>query len=268
MASLICVGVNSYASVADADAFFATSIGAAAAWAALATATKEQALASAFWQVEAQVWEGTKTGLTVVDPTTLALGAPGTGYTVGDVLTLAGGTGTKAKVRVLTIGGGGAVATFEAYDVGGYTVAPSSPATVTGGTGTSATFTFATKAQTASWPRSGVTDKDGLAVDANTVPWQVVRAQELLAFAMTQNPALELKGTQNSNVQEVHAGAVGVTFFAPVLDAGRFPATIQELLNQFMGGDGTSSSASAEKSGFSSCSEFDPKRYQISKGVP
>lgn len=266
MAALIVVGVNSYASVADADAFFATSIGASAAWAALTTTQKEQALASAFWQLEAQVWEGTKTGLFVV--ATFAVGAGGTGYTVGDILTLVGGTGRVAKVRVLTAPGG-VVGTVEGYDVGGYTVAPSGTLTTTGGTGTSCTIAVTTQVQTASWPRSGVTDKDGLAVDANSVPWQIIRAQELLAFAMTQNPSLESKGTQNSNIESVKAGSVAVEFFAPVVDAGRFPATIQELIAQFLGGDLSSSGAAAvEKSGFSECSEFSPKRYQLSKGVP
>lgn len=64
----------------------------------------------------------------------------GSGYVVDDILTLTGGTGTGATARVLEVNGSGGI-----LDVGveaggtGYTTAPTG---FTGGTGTSATFTF------------------------------------------------------------------------------------------------------------------------------
>lgn len=72
----------------------------------------------------------------------VAINAAGTGYTAGDILTVAGGTFSKAaRILVLTIGGGGAIATHRMYDSGAYTVDPSLTANaVTGGTGTTATF--------------------------------------------------------------------------------------------------------------------------------
>jgi hypothetical protein len=70
----------------------------------------------------------------------------GTGYTAGDVLTVVGGTGTAATITVSTVSGG--VITAAAYATGGtYSVLPTLPVSVTGGTGSNATFngTFAVR---------------------------------------------------------------------------------------------------------------------------
>jgi len=60
--------------------------------------------------------------------------AGGTGYTVGDILTVVGGTGTAAQFRVLTAPGG-VVGTVTPHVRGDYTATPSNPAATTGGTG-------------------------------------------------------------------------------------------------------------------------------------
>ena len=71
---------------------------------------------------------------------TPTVSAGGSGYTVGDVLSIVGGTSTQtATVTVATVSSG-AVATVTISNFGVYTVAPSNPASVTGGTGTGATF--------------------------------------------------------------------------------------------------------------------------------
>lgn len=75
-----------------------------------------------------------------------AINNAGTGYTAGDILTIVGGTNTTvAKIKVDTVGGGGAITgvvveTDVVGDEGDYTVRPANPVSVTGGTGTSATF--------------------------------------------------------------------------------------------------------------------------------
>jgi hypothetical protein len=64
----------------------------------------------------------------------------GSGYTVGDVLTLSGGTfSTVAAVTVATLSGS-AVATVTLSGSGTYSVLPTNPVSVTGGTGSGATF--------------------------------------------------------------------------------------------------------------------------------
>lgn len=79
--------------------------------------------------------------LSVVD----SIAAGGTGYTVGDILTLSGGTNThSATVEVLTAPGG-VVGSVKIKNGGAYTVDPGDPVSTTGGTGTGCTLncTFA-----------------------------------------------------------------------------------------------------------------------------
>jgi len=78
--------------------------------------------------------------LSVGGATTLSSG--GTGYTAGDVLTVSGGTFTSAATITVNTVSAGVIATFTVTTGGQYSVFPSSPASVTGGTGSSATFTL------------------------------------------------------------------------------------------------------------------------------
>ncbi|CAB4128396.1 hypothetical protein UFOVP102_35 [uncultured Caudovirales phage] len=78
--------------------------------------------------------------LSVGGATTLSSG--GTGYTVGDVLTVSGGTFTSAATITVNTVSAGVIATFTVTTGGQYSVFPSNPASVTGGTGSSATFTL------------------------------------------------------------------------------------------------------------------------------
>jgi hypothetical protein len=64
----------------------------------------------------------------------------GTGYTVNDVLTLVGGTGTAAQVFVTATGGGGAITAVQVQTKGAYTGTIPTTFTATGGPGTGATF--------------------------------------------------------------------------------------------------------------------------------
>jgi hypothetical protein len=100
---------------------------------------------------------GTATVLTVskAQLVGLAINAGGAGstagYAVNDVLTLVGGTSTTAaQVTVLTVDGGGGILTFSISRGGVYSV-EASTFTVTGGTGTGATF------KTAVWGVQAVT---------------------------------------------------------------------------------------------------------------
>ena len=63
----------------------------------------------------------------------------GTGYVVGDVLTISGGTFTTAAVFTVTqVSTGGVITAASLTTPGSYTSAPNNPALVTGGTGTGA----------------------------------------------------------------------------------------------------------------------------------
>jgi hypothetical protein len=70
-----------------------------------------------------------------------ALVSGGSGYTVGDVLTAVGGTGTAVVIVVATLSGT-AVATVTYNNYGNYSVIPTNPVSFTGGTGTGCTFNY------------------------------------------------------------------------------------------------------------------------------
>jgi hypothetical protein len=73
---------------------------------------------------------------------TAAVNAAGTGYVVGDILTVAGGTANvTAQIEVVTIGGSGDITAVRIFNAGSYTVNPTLTANaVTGGTGSAATI--------------------------------------------------------------------------------------------------------------------------------
>lgn len=65
----------------------------------------------------------------------------GTGYQVGDILQIVGGTYTsQGTIRVTAVGASNAITGAVVNTSGAYTVAPANPASVTGGYGTGATF--------------------------------------------------------------------------------------------------------------------------------
>ena len=72
----------------------------------------------------------------------------GSGYTVGDTLTVSGGTGTAVTFSVATVSAG-VITSLTITGSGAYSVLPTFPAVLTGGTGTSATVTFSFSIATA-----------------------------------------------------------------------------------------------------------------------
>lgn len=94
-------------------------------------------------------------GASTLHVSTAVIVSGGTGYTAGDDLTLVGGTGmiNPAILHVNevdngTIGGPGVITDISIGDQGDYSTAiPASPASVTGGSGTGATFTVSSGAQ-------------------------------------------------------------------------------------------------------------------------
>lgn len=69
-----------------------------------------------------------------------ALNGGGTGYTVNDVLTFVGGTFSSAITVTVTAVSSGVITSFSVGNSGVYTVLPTNPISVTGGTGSGATF--------------------------------------------------------------------------------------------------------------------------------
>jgi hypothetical protein len=83
------------------------------------------------------------TGGWVIDAT-IVTGSAGSGYLVGDVLTVGGGTNTTAtQFMVDMVDAAGGVLDFHCVTVGVYTAYPTAGVGATGGTGTGATFNLA-----------------------------------------------------------------------------------------------------------------------------
>lgn len=80
--------------------------------------------------------------LSNLQATVAVVAAGGTGYVVGDVLTLTGGTSTTTTQLTVTAVSGGVITAVSISRPGRYTVAPGNPVSSTGGTGTGATFTM------------------------------------------------------------------------------------------------------------------------------
>ena len=92
---------------------------------------------------------GTGTGATAVvssvKMTAATIASGGSGYVVGDVVTISGGTGTKATYTVEAVDANGAVTAGSITTAGAYTAVITGTTTVvTGGTGTDLTFTVST----------------------------------------------------------------------------------------------------------------------------
>jgi hypothetical protein len=100
-----------------------------------------QELMTNFWTFAIKRTKLTADNVNRIESATVAAG--GSGYVVGEILTLTGGTGTAATLRVETIDGSGAVLTVSVTTSrGAYTAVPANPiSTTSSGAGTLATIT-------------------------------------------------------------------------------------------------------------------------------
>ena len=83
------------------------------------------------------------TGTVAVQNLSATIAGGGTGYTVGDTITMVGGTlasGGAGTFRVATVSGG-VITSVDTPNFSQYSTAPTNPVSVTGGTGTGATLT-------------------------------------------------------------------------------------------------------------------------------
>ena len=82
------------------------------------------------------------TATAVIGIATSTVSNGGTGYTVGDILTYVGGTFTVAGTCIVSTVSSGVITAIAVTATGTYTTSPTNPASVTGGTGSGATFTL------------------------------------------------------------------------------------------------------------------------------
>jgi hypothetical protein len=88
------------------------------------------------------------------------------------------------------------------------------------------------------WPRTGVIDATGVAVDSTTVPANIVNAAFELAAILADDPDVIANADAGTNVKGVKAGSAAVDFFVPTSAADGsapiFPPVVQRLVAQYL----------------------------------
>lgn len=117
----------------------------------------------------------------------ITIGATGSAYVANDTLTLAGGTfTTAATIRVVSVTAG-AITAAEVLNPGVYTARPTSPASVTGGTGTGATFAISTTTMPGQTLADWAADTDTALLDEDLIELGVIwRLQQRLGLAYAE----------------------------------------------------------------------------------
>jgi hypothetical protein len=112
------------------------------------------------------------------------------------------------------------------------------------------------------WPRTGVTDPNGTAVDPNTVPSALTNAVfELVMLGATDPDALSAPDS-GSNVKKLDADGTSIEFFRPTsaLDgtASVLPSVVSQLVGKWLASaSATVAGASGTSTGYGACSQFD-----------
>jgi hypothetical protein len=144
---------------------------------------------------------GTGTGATAEVSLTLTeatIGDGGTGYLIGDVATIVGGTGTAATFTVTAVDGNGTVTAASVETGGTYTaVITDSTAATTGGAGTGLEFTTSTirygiKTVTVTAPGNNYTSAPTVTASAGT---DIILAAQMTRAAIEAVDALEYQVT-------------------------------------------------------------------------
>lgn len=124
--------------------------------------------------------------------------------------------------------------------------------------------------QTAQHPRTGLVNCNGEAIDSATIAPDVIRAQALLAFELSEDPTLAGGTTTGSNIKKLQAGSASIEFHERTNDSGdpvnfRFPPRVQELLACYLEGVLT---GGVEAIGADGESIFDPCDYPSDRSQP
>jgi len=121
-------------------------------------------------------------------------------------------------------------------------------------------------AQALAWPRSGVVDKEGQAVDSSTVPAFIKEATYEVALRLAEDPTLVDSFSQQTrdNTKRVKAGDVEAEFFIPTKGTPVFEWLLP-LLRPFL--KGASGIKGNFASGIDNTSEFTGGKYDKSEGL-
>ena len=79
------------------------------------------------------------------------------------------------------------------------------------------------------FPRSGLIDKNGDAVDETTVPQEILDATCEYALGLLNNPALQNDSNTDSNIKKLVAGSAEIEYIRGT-SGPRFPTILNELI--------------------------------------
>lgn len=121
----------------------------------------------------------------------VAINAAGTGYTVGNTLSVTGGIGSvPVELTVSTVNGSGGVTGVTITNAGDYTTTPTNPVSVTGGSGSAATFNLTFVRPYKFWVHEIGTDE----IDGTNV-------NPILSFFETADLSLPVQSQTNKALQ-------------------------------------------------------------------
>lgn len=120
---------------------------------------------------------------------------------------------------------------------------------------------------TLAWPRTGVVDEYGNAVDSSTVPANLVNGCFELAMLVAEDASVVTVVDQGTNTKGVHAGSAGVDYFVPqsaqLGTAPLLPPIVGRLIGQYMS-SAVDDVGGGVASGTGKCSEFARDRFKRS----
>lgn len=98
------------------------------------------------------------------------------------------------------------------------------------------------------WPRTGVVDRDGNALDPGVIPQEIIDGSIILAALIVEDPTLAEATSTGSNTKRVKAGSAEVEFFRPQVGT-RFPIILHELFGDLLESSSFGSSSGSRSFG-------------------
>lgn len=87
--------------------------------------------------------------------------------------------------------------------------------------------------QALDWPRSGLSDPEGVAIPSGAVPQFIKDAQCELALSLINDPSVQTSTDTSLNTRRLKAGSAEIEYFRPT-SGSRFPTIVAELVNYYL----------------------------------
>lgn len=168
---------------------------------------------------------------------TATVTAAGTAYAVGDIVTVSGGTNTTpATIYITAVSAGGNVLSASVLNMGNYTVAPTGAASVTGGTGSGATFTVNNLVSTAQFANWNINNSNAVGVSINSLGTLLPSQTGTISGTLTMTKGIITNGTNTITLGYSVANRGTLTYTSGVI-LGKFARWFTTATNLTTTGD-------------------------------